>query len=85
MTKAKDPEQTGLLSENQAGENQAENPTENPTDSQAIVKARVLVNGIYGDVNDIVEVPEVIAEHTPDLDADPAAVAYAESLQNEYA
>ncbi|RPD90510.1 hypothetical protein EGK74_01805 [Neisseria weixii] len=84
MAKAKDPEQTGLLSENQA-ENPTETPSAPPTDSQAIVKARVLVNGIYGDVNDIVEVPEVIAEHTPDLDADPAAVAYAESLQNEYA
>jgi hypothetical protein len=44
------------------------------------VKARVLVDGSYGKVNDVVQVPVVIAAANPELDATPAAVAYAESL-----
>lgn len=44
------------------------------------VKARVLVDGAYGKVNDVVEVPAAEAEASGELDAHPDAVAYAESL-----
>ena len=43
-------------------------------------KARVLVAGAFGEVNTVVEVEAKLAKSHPDLDADPAAVAYAESL-----
>lgn len=45
------------------------------------VKARVLVDGAYGKVNDVVEVATAEAEASSELDAHPDAVAYAESLQ----
>lgn len=44
------------------------------------VKARVLVDGAYGKVNDVVDVPAAEAEASGELDAHPDAVAYAESL-----
>lgn len=44
------------------------------------VKARVLVDGAYGKVNDVVEVTAAEAESSGELDAHPDAVAYAESL-----
>jgi hypothetical protein len=45
------------------------------------VKARVLVEGAYGKPNDVVEVDAAEVKAQPGaLDADPAAVAYAESL-----
>lgn len=46
-----------------------------------LVKARVLTNGSFGRVNDIVLVPAAIAKAHGDLDPDADAVAYAESLQ----
>ena len=51
-------------------------------ETSALVKARVLVDGAFGKVNDIVEVdPE--AAHGGELDTSPEAVAYAESLKAE--
>lgn len=44
------------------------------------VKARVLADGLYGKVNDVVEVTEAEAAASSDLDAHPDAVAYAEGL-----
>ncbi len=44
------------------------------------VKARVLVDGAYGKVNDVVTVTPAVAKASSELDADPDAVAYAESL-----
>lgn len=44
------------------------------------VKARVLVDGAYGKVNDVVNVTAAEAEASGELDAHPDAVAYAESL-----
>jgi hypothetical protein len=47
----------------------------------ALVKARVLVTGAYGQCNDVVEVDADTAKALPDvLDTTPEAVAYAESL-----
>ena len=71
MAKAKTAEQDTLLQD--AGEQQPE--------SVEIVKVRVLGGSIYGKVNEVVEVPAAVAAATPELDADPAAVAYAESLK----
>ena len=45
-----------------------------------LVKARVLVDGIYGSVNAVVTVTAAAAKASSELDADPAAVDYAESL-----
>lgn len=45
------------------------------------VKARVLVDGNYGKVNDVVEVDSAEAKDNSNLDAHPDAVAYAESLK----
>lgn len=46
------------------------------------VKARVLIEGAFGKPNDVVEVAaEEAKAQTGALDADPAAVAYAESLK----
>jgi len=52
-------------------------------DATGLVKARVLITGHFGKVDDVVEVEAQIAQENPDLDADPAAVAYAESLKAE--
>lgn len=49
------------------------------------VKARVLIEGTFGKVNDIVVVDKVIAEGNGDLDPHPDAVAYAESIAPEAA
>lgn len=46
------------------------------------VKARVLVNGAYGKVNDVVEVDAAEAKDNSDLDTHPDAVAYAQSLND---
>jgi hypothetical protein len=51
------------------------------------VKARVLSrpasdSGHFGQVNDVIEVTQEEAGH-PDLDANPDAVAYAESLKKD--
>lgn len=47
------------------------------------VKARVLVTGAFGQVNDVVEVEEVVLKQTSELDASADAVAYAESLKGQ--
>ena len=51
-------------------------------ETSALVKARVLVDGAFGKVNDIVEVDPEVA-HGGELDTSPEAVAYAESLKAE--
>lgn len=45
------------------------------------VKARVLIDCHFGKVDDVVEVDEDVAAASSDLDANPDAVAYAESLK----
>ena len=46
------------------------------------VKARVLISSPYGEPNDVIELDGKLAATLGDvLDTDPAAVAYAESLQ----
>lgn len=45
-----------------------------------LVKARVLVDCIYGKVNDVVQITQAEADASSDVDAHPDAVAYAESL-----
>lgn len=55
------------------------------TEPSETVKARVICAGAWGKVNDVVETAADIAGHASDLDADPAAVAYAESLNHESA
>ncbi|WP_306393364.1 hypothetical protein [Telluria beijingensis] len=58
-------------------------PAEGPA-PVALVKARVLVAGAYGQCNDVVEVDVDTAKALPDvLDSTPEAVAYAESLAGE--
>lgn len=47
------------------------------------VKARVLVTGAFGQVNDVVEVEEVVLKQTDELDASTESVAYAESLKGQ--
>lgn len=47
---------------------------------EGAVKARVLVDGAYGKVDDVVDVPA--GTQSPDLDTHPDAVAYAESLKD---
>lgn len=47
------------------------------------VKARVLVTGAFGQVNDVVEVDEAVLKQTDELDASTEAVAYAESLKGQ--
>nr|GFD52848.1 hypothetical protein [Tanacetum cinerariifolium] len=45
------------------------------------VKARVLVDGAYGKCNDVIEIdPADVKSLAGVVDAEPAAVAYAESL-----
>lgn len=51
-----------------------------PTTAAETVKARVLVDCAHGKCNDVVLVAASIAEGSPELDANPEAVAYAESL-----
>lgn len=53
-----------------------------PQAAKGQVKARVLVDGAHGKVNDVVvfESAEAAKAAGPDVDATPAAVAYAESL-----
>lgn len=71
MTKAKDPAATG--DQNPAAPAAgAHNPP------PAKIKARVLVAGSWGNVNDVVEIPGGTV--SSELDAHPDAVAYAESL-----
>jgi hypothetical protein len=48
------------------------------TEAVALVKARVLVAGVFGAVDDLVEVTEAEAAASGDLDAHPEAVAYIE-------
>lgn len=48
-----------------------------------LVKARVLVNGVYGQANDVVVVSAHEAEQSLELDAHEDAVTYAESLKAE--
>lgn len=51
---------------------------------QASVKARVLMDGLYGRVDDVVEIPAAElqqAEASGQVDTHPDAVAYAESLK----
>lgn len=60
-------------------------PAEDPPPAPAaLVKARVLVAGAYGQCNAVVEVDVEEAKALPDvLDTSPEAVAYAESLAAE--
>lgn len=51
-----------------------------PKSEDAQVKARVLVDCAHGKCNDVVLVAASVAEGSPELDAHPEAVAYAESL-----
>lgn len=48
--------------------------------AEGLVKARVLVSGIYGKVDDVVEVTQAEADASSELDSHPDAVAYAESI-----
>lgn len=51
---------------------------------QASVKARVLMDGAYGRVDDVIEIPAAEvrqAEASGQVDTHPDAVAYAESLK----
>jgi hypothetical protein len=50
-------------------------------DEAKTVKARVLADGIYGKVDDVVDVTEAEVAASGELDAHPDAVAYAESLK----
>lgn len=55
-------------------------PTDKESAAAALVKARVLTACNYGKPDDVVEVNSAEADASPDLDAHPDAVAYAESL-----
>lgn len=46
-----------------------------------LVKARVLCDGPFGKVDDVIQIDAGIAEQSSDLDPHPDAVAYAESLK----
>lgn len=50
-------------------------------DDAKLVKARVLCDGVYGKVDEVVEVTAEEAAASSDIDAHPDAVAYAESLK----
>ena len=55
-----------------------------PTTAAETVKARVLVEGNYGKPDDVIELEGealAVAVASGQVDAEPAAVAYAESLQ----
>lgn len=47
---------------------------------KSLIKARVLLDGQHGKVNDVVSVTAAAAKASSELDASPEAVAYAESL-----
>ena len=71
------------------GETVADKPTDANQPPQAglfgsggTVRARVICAGTFGAVDDVVEVAAELAAQSDELDADPAAVAYAESLQH---
>lgn len=51
-----------------------------PAQAAGTVKARVLRDGHFGRVNEVVEVPA--DTESSEIDTDPAAVAYAESLKD---
>lgn len=53
---------------------------EPPAKRERMVKARVLFDGTHGKINSVVTVPASVAREADDLDPNPAAVAYAESL-----
>jgi len=55
--------------------------TKKKTDATGTVKARVLVKGMFGECDDVVEVAADVAQDNPELDTNPEAVAYAESLK----
>lgn len=74
------------------GETVADKPTDaNPPPQAGLfgsggtVRARVICAGTFGAVDDVVEVAAELAAQSDELDADPAAVAYAESLQYGHA
>lgn len=51
---------------------------------QTSIKARVLMDGLYGKVDDVIEIPASElqqAEASGQIDTHPDAVAYAESLK----
>ena len=83
---------TAPLSENPPalpGETVSDKPTDATPPPQAglfgsggTVRARVICAGTFGAVDDVVEVAAELAAQSDELDADPAAVAYAESLQH---
>ncbi|MGC4075426.1 MAG: hypothetical protein QM702_00010 [Rubrivivax sp.] len=62
-----------------AAEQQAE--AEKAKRAKRKVKARVLVAGDFGAVNDVVLVDPEVAKSTTDLDTSAGAIAYAESLK----
>lgn len=51
--------------------------------TEQTVKARVLVTGAFGKVDDVVEVDAQVAKDSDELDPTPEAVAYAQSLKAE--
>ena len=74
------------------GETVADKPTDaNPPPQAGLfgsggtVRARVICAGTFGSVDDVVEVAAELAAQSDELDASPAAVAYAESLQYGHA
>ena len=74
------------------GETVADKPTDaNPPPQAGLfgsggtVRARVICAGTFGAVDDVVEVAAEMAAQSDELDTDPAAVAYAESLQHGHA
>ena len=67
-----------------AGETVADKPT-GLFGSGGMVRARVICAGTFGSVDDVVEVAAELAAQSDELDASPAAVAYAESLQHGHA
>lgn len=74
------------------GETVADKPTDAAAPPQTglfgsggTVRARVICAGTFGAVDDVVEVAAELAAQSDELDADPAAVAYAESLQHVHA
>lgn len=87
-TKKTEAQQVELVQEATQGESapelqpdaERETAESQPELKREMVKARVLVDGIYGSVNDVVEVPADLV--SGELDTHPDAVAYAESLSN---
>lgn len=50
------------------------------TEAAGPVKARVLVTGVFGEINSVIEIDAETANAAEELDPNPEAVAYAESL-----